>query len=337
MPLIEVSNLRKVYRTHKSREGLKGAFINLFHREYEDKVAVDDISFQVEKGELVGYIGPNGAGKSTTVKMLTGILTPTGGHIQVGDYVPYKQRHHYTQTIGVVFGQRTQLWWDIAVIESFKLLQKVYQVPENIFRERLDRFTKLLDLDELLNKPVRKLSLGQRMRCDLVASLLHDPRILFLDEPTIGLDVIGKLGIRDFLGQINQEFGTTMLLTTHDLDEIEKLCKRVIIIDHGHILYDGSLDGLREAYASERQVTFQLDDAYDLDVLKGSHGFGDRIQWDAVDSVRVKLTFKQQEIRPAEVIGKFLQQTPVRDISIEEPSIEEIVSHIYSGQEHAII
>lgn len=335
MSLIEVQDLCKTYRTFKRREGIGGALLNLVHREYEDVKAVDRISFQVEPGELVGYIGPNGAGKSTTIKMLTGILTPTSGKLKVGDYVPHKQRRAYVRTIGVVFGQRTQLWWDIAVIESFKLLRKVYQVPEKDFRERLGVFKEMLDLEPLLNIPVRKLSLGQRMRCDLVASLLHDPRILFLDEPTIGLDVIGKIAIRDFLGKIKRELGTTMLLTTHDLDEIEKLCERVIIIDHGKILYDGHLDGLRQKYASERQVIFQFDEAYDLEALKQATELDDRVTWEAIDAARLKIHFHQHEIRATEIIGQLIQRAPVRDIKIEEPSVEEIVGEIYSGRSEA--
>jgi len=332
MKLIEVQQLRKVYRTHKRREGMAGALLNLVHRTYQDVVAVDGIDFSVASGELVGYIGPNGAGKSTTIKMLTGILVPTAGSIRVGEFVPWKQRQEYVRTIGVVFGQRTQLWWDIAVIESFRLLRKIYQVPEPLFQQRLDHFKKVLDLEPLLQIPVRKLSLGQRMRCDLVASLLHHPKVLFLDEPTIGLDVMGKLGIREFLAQIQRELGTTMLLTTHDLDEIEKLCRRVIIIDKGRILYDGDLAGLREQFATERRVTFQFDETYDQAALQAATGWGEAVRWEAVDPVRLRLSFRPRDVRPAELIGKVLQQTAVRDIAIEEPSIEEIVSRIYSGQ-----
>jgi ABC-2 type transport system ATP-binding protein len=332
MSLIEVQRLRKVYRTFKRREGIAGALINLVHREYEDVTAVAGVSFAIEPGELVGYIGPNGAGKSTTIKMLTGILVPTDGEMRVGEFVPWRQRQDYVRTIGVVFGQRTQLWWDIAVIESFKLLRRVYQVPEGLFQERLTKFKQVLDLEPLLNIPVRKLSLGQRMRCDLVASLLHNPRILFLDEPTIGLDVLGKLGIREFLGHISRELGTTMLLTTHDLDEIEKLCQRVIIIDKGRILYDGGLAGLRERYAGDRRMTFQFDESFDLEAIKRATALPEGIVWEAVDPVHLKVTFRPKEIRPTDIIGRVIQQASVRDISIEETSIEDIVSRIYSGK-----
>jgi len=330
MALIEVEQLTKVFRNFKRKEGLGGALINLFHRNYESVRAVDGISFEIDRGELVGYIGPNGAGKSTTVKMLTGILVPTSGRVEVDRFVPYRQRHEYTRTIGVVFGQRTQLWWDIAVIESFKLLRKVYRVPGPLFEERLELFRRLLDLDPLLHMPVRKLSLGQRMRCDLVASLLHHPRVLFLDEPTIGLDVVARLNIREFLGQINRELGTTMILTTHDLAEIEKLCQRVLIIDHGRILYDGSLEGLREKYSRDRRIIFQLSESRPLDELQGAVQGNGRVEWRQPEPHRLEAIFRRDLIGPAEIIGRVIQYAAVHDITIEEPSIEEIVRRIYS-------
>ncbi len=222
----------------KNREGLGGALKDLLRREYTEVEAVKQISFQIPQGEICGYIGENGAGKSTTIKMLTGILVPTSGKVEVGGYVPFKEREKFVKNIGVVFGQRSQLWWDIGVIESFHLLRKVYRVPENDFRKRLDELVERLQLGELLNRPVRKLSLGQRMRCELVASLLHNPAILFLDEPTIGLDILVKTEIRDFLMGLNKEYGTTILLTTHDLQDIEALCSRVIMLDDGSIIYD---------------------------------------------------------------------------------------------------
>ena len=243
MPIIEVSNLSKTYRSFDRREGVWGSVLDLFQREYRDVVAVESISFSVDKGELIGYIGPNGAGKSTSIKMLTGILKPTGGEMLVNGFHPYRQRKVYTKHIGVVFGQRTQLWWDIAVIESFKLLAKIYQVGDADFTERLGRLTEILDLGAVLRLPVRKLSLGQRMRCDLAASLLHNPKVLFLDEPTIGLDTVGKDAIRGFLRQVNREYDTTIILTTHDLKEIEELCKRIIVLDKGKIIYDGKSAG----------------------------------------------------------------------------------------------
>ena len=330
MAIIEAEGLTKTYRNVKRKKGLKGAVIDLFYREYEEIKAVDEISFQINSGELIGYIGSNGAGKSTTIKMLTGILIPTSGYLQVNGFTPHKQRHEYTRHIGVVFGQRTQLWWDIPVIESFKLLQKVYQIPKTEFEQRLSRFVTLLELNELLNTPVRKLSLGQRMRCDLVASMLHNPKILFLDEPTIGLDVIGKLRIREFLGKINREMDVTMILTTHDLKEIEELCERLLIIDHGKVLYDGGIAKLRDRYTLDRFIIFQLSEALSTDELKSEMGFNGIVSWENVDSLRLKVTFSKDHVKPAEIIENVLKRFPVHDITIEEPSIESIVSRIYS-------
>lgn len=248
MAIIEAKDLTKDFKVFKRREGVWGAFQDLFHREYSTLKAVNKINFAVQKGEMVGYIGANGAGKSTTIKMLTGILVPTSGYLQVNGFVPHKERQEYTRDIGVVFGQRSQLWWDIAVIESFQLLGRIYRVPKEEFNKRLDKFSDILDLGQLLHRPVRKLSLGQRMRCELAAALLHNPAILFLDEPTIGLDVLAKVKIRDFLKEINEEFETTVILTTHDLGDIEALCSRVAIIDKGKMLYDGALSVLRQQW-----------------------------------------------------------------------------------------
>lgn len=244
MALIEARGLTKEFKIFRRREGVAGAFRDLFWREYKSLKAVDGIDFLVNRGEMVGYIGANGAGKSTTIKMLTGILVPTSGTVAVDGYIPYKDREVYTRKIGVVFGQRSQLWWDIAVIESFKLLRRIYDVSSDDFTRRLKMFDDILELNSFLHLPVRKLSLGQRMRCDLAAALLHNPAILFLDEPTIGLDVLAKAKIREFLKEINSEYQTTVILTTHDLGDIEALCPRVAIIDKGTMLYDGSVENL---------------------------------------------------------------------------------------------
>ncbi len=332
MALIEVENLNKVYKNFKRKEGLKGALINLFYREHDEIRAVDDISFSINSGELVGYIGPNGAGKSTTIKMLTGILIPTSGRLVVNNLIPYKQRYEYTKQIGVVFGQRTQLWWDIPVIESFKLLRKIYQIPKNLYDDRLLKFKHLLDLDPILNIPVRKLSLGQRMRCDLVASLLHNPSVLFLDEPTIGLDIIGKLSIRQFLEKINKELGITIILTTHDLKEIEVLCKRLITIDRGKILYDGNIDGLLNHYTLDRSITFQLLEDFDFNKLKTKLDFSSDVKLEKLDQLRLKINFSSEALNPAKIIEDVIKEIEVNDIAIEEPSIEEIVGRIYSEQ-----
>ncbi|MBN2083293.1 ATP-binding cassette domain-containing protein [bacterium] len=257
-PIITVSGLTKVYRSYDRREGLGGALLDLFKRRYRDVRAVDGVSFEIGRGEMVGYIGANGAGKSTTIKMLTGILTPTSGGISVNGLEPQRERYRHARQIGVVFGQRTQLWWDLAVIEAFHLLQKIYKVPSDLYRQRLDTFIEVLDISEQLHTPVRKLSLGQRMKCDLCASLLHKPPLLFLDEPTIGLDVAVKERIRRFIRYINREEGTTIILTTHDLTDIEELCPRIIIIDQGRVIYDGATEEIKDRFGRRRRVVLSF-------------------------------------------------------------------------------
>ncbi|MDU5949703.1 MAG: ABC transporter ATP-binding protein, partial [Paenibacillus macerans] len=288
MAAIEVRDLRKTFKVQKNREGLKGAFLDLFKREYNEVAAVKDISFQIPEGEICGYIGENGAGKSTTIKMLTGILVPTSGHLKVGGFVPYEEREKFVQHIGVVFGQRSQLWWDIGVIESFELLRKVYRVPQADYKKRLDELVERLQLQELLNRPVRKLSLGQRMRCELVAALLHNPSIVFLDEPTIGLDIVVKSEIRDFLKDMNREHGTTILLTTHDLQDIEALCSRVIMLDDGRIIYDGGLEELKNRWGTGREVLFQFGMATKLDQLRSWTG-SLPVVWTAENDLNAKV------------------------------------------------
>jgi ABC-2 type transport system ATP-binding protein len=330
MPFIEVTNLKKEFRVFKHREGVLGAFRDLFQREYKTLAAVDGISLSIDKGEFVGYIGPNGAGKSTTIKMMTGILMPTSGEIVANNYRPYADRTRYTKKIGVVFGQRTQLWWDIAVIESFKLLRRIYDVPEPEYRERLAFFRELLGLDEFLHSPVRKLSLGQRMRCEVAAALLHNPPIVFLDEPTIGLDLIAKDRIRQFLKSINRELNTTILLTTHDLSDIEELCRRVIIIDKGKLLYDGSLDALRHRLGKYNLINIRLDDrrhCFNLDhVLGGGNG----IQWEHTDELSYRVRYDREKVSSAEIIRKIVNEVPIHDIYIEAEPIEDIIKTIYS-------
>ncbi len=330
MSLIEVRQLRKQFRTFRHREGVWGAFRDLFRRDYRTLDAVNDISFTIDEGDFVGYIGPNGAGKSTTIKMLTGILVPTSGEIVSGGYRPYEDRTRYTKTIGVVFGQRTQLWWDIAVIESFKLLRRIYDVPDPDFRRRLDTFRELLELEDILHSPVRKLSLGQRMRCDIAAALLHNPRILFLDEPTIGLDLVAKERIRGFLKEINRTLRTTILLTTHDLTDIEELCRRIIIIDHGKLLYDGTIDELRLRLGRFNQIQIHLQDRRDSDRLDLALGKGNGIQWEHIDELSCRIRYNRAEISSAEMIRTIVNEVPVRDIYVEAEPIEDIIRNIYS-------
>ncbi len=330
MSFIEVHNLRKEFRVFKHREGVWGAFKDLFQRNYQPLVAVNGINFSIEKGEFVGYIGPNGAGKSTTIKMMTGILMPTSGEIVANGFRPYEDRARYTKNIGVVFGQRTQLWWDIAVVESFKLLRRIYDVPEADYRKRLAFFSDLLGLDEFLHSPVRKLSLGQRMRCEMAAALLHNPPIVFLDEPTIGLDLVAKDRIREFLKDINRTLSTTILLTTHDLSDIEELCRRVIIIDKGKLLYDGSLDGLRHRLGRYNLINVHLEDRTHRLKLDAALGGGNGIRWEHVDDLTYRIRFDREQVSSADIIRKIINEVPIRDIYVEAEPIEDIIKNIYS-------
>ncbi len=329
-PLISVRDLTKHFRTFKRREGVWGAMRNLVKREYIAVRAVDRVTFEIQRGDMVGYIGPNGAGKSTTIKMLTGILVPTGGEILSNGFVPWRQRRQYVKTIGVVFGQRTQLWWDIAVVESFKLLRKIYDVSQRDYDERMEMFNHVLNLKDYLHTPVRKLSLGERMRCDLAAALLHNPPILFLDEPTIGLDVVAKDHIRQFLKEINQRYRTTVLLTTHDLDDIEELCKRIMIIDHGRLLYDGPLALLKQKLLRTKQVKFVVKDGEQAARLPALEKDGLRIE--AVDHLTYRIVFDRTKTSTAELLRQILAEVEVRDLLIEDEPIEEIVKRIYAGE-----
>ncbi|MRR09430.1 ATP-binding cassette domain-containing protein [bacterium] len=328
MPIIEAHSLSKYFKRFRRRPGLVGAVRDLWHRRYEVVRAVDCIDLSVERGEVIGYIGPNGAGKSTTIKMLTGILVPTAGSLAVQGLVPHKDRYRHVRTIGVVFGQRTQLWWDIAVIEAFNLLQKIYEIPAAEYRQRLDRFNRVLGLEDLLSIPVRKLSLGQRMRCDLAASLLHNPSILFLDEPTIGLDVAVKASIRDFIREINREQGTTVILTTHDLSDIEELCSRVIMIDAGRLIYDGGLRELKERVDIPRRLLvetiFPINASKMMLLLKDY-----QLGVTAVDPYRWELSFSKSRVNLPRLMQLLLDTLEVRDLELEEPAIEEIVRQIY--------
>ena len=330
-PIIEVQGLVKEFRTFRRREGVLGALQNLFVREYVTVQAVDHINFTIEPGEMVGCIGANGAGKSTTIKMLTGILVPTGGKVLANGYVPYRDRRRYTKRIGVVFGQRTQLWWDIAVIESFKLLKEIYEIPAADYRRRMGLFSEILGLKNYLHTPVRKLSLGERMRCDLAASLLHNPPLLFLDEPTIGLDVVAKDHIREFLKEVNHTEQTTVLLTTHDLSDIEELCKRIIIIDKGKILFDGDLQEMKNRLAKFNQVKFFLKDR--AQVAKLARITTDGASCERIDELTYLMRFERDRHSSAEVIRNLVNTLEVRDIIVGEEPIEDIVKRIYLSGE----
>ncbi len=286
--------------------------------------AVDDLTFSIERGSVVGYIGPNGAGKSTTVKMLTGILVPSAGRISVGGLEPSKQRIQLARRIGTMFGQRVQLWWDLPLIESFELLRHIYKVPAERFRENLATYREVLDLDPFLHTPVRQLSLGQRVRGELSAVMLHDPEILFLDEPTIGLDVVAKERVREFLTRVNRERGVTVLLTTHDLADIERLCSRILMIDHGRLIYDGTVDDLLARYGTERTLVVDLEEpAPPLDVP------GARVV--QVDGPRQWLRFRREDVSAASLTAAVAERARLVDLAIEEPDIEDVVRRIYLG------
>jgi viologen exporter family transport system ATP-binding protein len=328
--LIHVRDLSKSFRSFKRREGVWGSIQNLIVREYRTVAAVEGVSFDINRGEMVGYIGPNGAGKSTTIKMLTGILVPSSGEIRINGYIPHRQRRQYVKTIGVVFGQRTQLWWDIAVIESFKLLRRIYDVPQRDFEARMEQFNAILNIRDYLHTPVRKLSLGERMRCDIAAALLHNPPLLFLDEPTIGLDVVAKHHIRQFLRVINREFRTTVLLTTHDLDDIEELCRRIMIIDHGKVLYDGQLAQLKQQLLRVKQIKFALKDRAQADAL--SPFSRDGLDLEQVDELTYRIRFDRTSVSTSDLIRQILGAVEVRDLLIEDEPIEEIIKRIYAGE-----
>ncbi|MCP5094086.1 MAG: ATP-binding cassette domain-containing protein [Chloroflexi bacterium] len=325
MSIISVSNLQKHFSLNKQHRGAFGAVRTLFSREVTAVKAVDNITFLVEPGELVGYLGPNGAGKSTTIKMLTGLLVPTGGELIVNGRIPWKERRTYVNRIGAVFGQRTTLWWDLPVIESLELLQHIYKVPTDRFKQNMRQFNELLELTPFLNTPVRSLSLGQRMRADICAALLHDPDLLFLDEPTIGLDVVAKERIRRFIKQINQEKGTTILLTTHDMADVQKLCQRVMIIDQGKLLYDGGLDALQAEFGGKRELVVDYAEQYvdvsvlDAEVVERENG-------------RVTYQFERSTISASDLIGRLSAQYRIHDLAVREPDIEATIRRIYEEQ-----
>jgi len=300
MSIIEARNLCKTFKIAKNREGLKGNLLNLIKPEYEFKKAVNNINFKIGKGEMVGYIGENGAGKSTTIKMLTGILTPTSGEAIINGVVPYKNRVKNNMQIGVVFGQRTQLWWDTPVIESYKLIQKMYEVPIATYRKNLEMFTELLELEPLLSIPVRQLSLGQKMRCEIAASFLHNPKIVYLDEPTVGLDIFIKDKMREFVKTVNRENGVTVILTSHDLRDIEEICSRVIIIDKGSIAYDGSVDEIKNSLGAFRIIEFKvrnINKEFDAFVINNNYPFSLL----SMDSYKIKIKFDGNKMTAANV------------------------------------
>lgn len=332
--MIYVNNITKEFKKVEKDQGLKGSIKSLFNRKYTVVKAVDDISFHVPKGEILGFIGANGAGKSTTIKMLTGILTPTSGEIEINGQIPYKNRKKYVKEIGVVFGQRTQLWWDLPLVETFSVLKQIYEVDDKNFEKRMGFLNEVLELKDFIKSPVRTLSLGQRMRADLAASMIHNPKVLFLDEPTIGLDVAVKNNIRKAITQINEQEQTTIILTTHDLNDIESLCKRIVMIDKGKLMYDGSLADMKNQFGKYREVTMSLDENDDIskvDIVK-DFGVSKKDIKVNITKEKVTVTFNTEKITVQKMLSYILDKLHVKDISVTDVNIEEIVCRMYGKE-----
>jgi ABC-type uncharacterized transport system ATPase subunit len=336
MSLIEAKDVARHFKVLNRREGLMGAMRDLFSGDYRTVKAVDGVSFDIQPGEIVGYIGPNGAGKSTTIKMMTGILKPTGGHLLVDGNVPYENRQKNAQNMGVIFGQRTQLWWDLPVIESFKILKEIYQVSDEVYEQQIGLFNDLVDLRPLYTTQVRKLSLGQRMLCDIAASFLHNPKVVFLDEPSIGLDVSIKSKIRTVIKELNSTHNTTIILTTHDLGDVEALCRRIIIIDKGKIIYDGDIKHVNEMFGAYRTLKVQIFDFKDgtMDLLRAKLGErfdGVPIIVENTEPGWTDVTVNQDEVPLLDVLNFAMGTFAVRDVRIVEISMENVVQKIYDG------
>jgi len=319
--MIELSHVCKNYRVAKRSSGFKEAVKAVFSRQYTTVHALTDISFSIPDGEIVGYIGPNGAGKSTTIKIMSGVLTPDSGLCNINGYIPWKNRKEYTKKIGVVFGQRSQLWWDVPVIDSFELLKEMYEIDPAVYRNSLDELVELLNLEDLLKTPTRVLSLGQRMKCEIAASLLHHPDILFLDEPTIGLDTVSKLAIRQFIKKINRERKTTVILTTHDMQDIEALAERILLMGKGTLIFDGSLETMGSAVNHTKHINIK----YDGDLLAVPEGV--TIIKSTAEQIIVKIDTTQTTV--PDILSTFSNQVEIKDISITSPSVEELVAMMY--------
>lgn len=320
--MIEVESLCKSFRVSKRNAGIGAAVKSLFNPQYTIVKALDDVSFKIDEGEIVGYIGPNGAGKSTTIKIISGILVPDSGSCNILGNTPWKDRINHVKNIGVVFGQRSQLWWDVPVMDSFNLLKDIYKIPENIFKDNLELLTATLDLSSLLSTPVRQLSLGQRMRCEIGASLLHNPRILFLDEPTIGLDAVSKIAVRSFIKTINRERKVTVILTTHDMNDIEALADRIILIGRGKILLDGTLTELKSKFVNQKTLIVDFTESSDEIHIKGTEVL-------SRSKERMTLSVDLERIRVSEVIGLLSDKLDILDVSVESRPIEEIIVDLY--------
>lgn len=331
--MIHVSHISKEFKKTIKDPGLKGSIKSLFAPKYKSIMAVNDVSFDVAKGEILGFIGPNGAGKSTCIKMLTGIQTPTSGQCEINGLIPQKSRVKYVKDIGVVFGQRTQLWWDLPLTESFTVLKEIYDVPDAQYKQRLDMFYEVLGIKDFMGSPVRTLSLGQRMRADIAAAMLHNPKVLFLDEPTIGLDVVVKDSIRHMISTINKEEGTTVILTTHDLNDIELLCKRIVLIDKGSLIYDGTIDNIKHRYGKMKEIQFSSkdNDFSHLDYSKEFSTDSDSITTET-DNGQMSVTFDSSVFDVEQILGYSMKNCSISDIVIKDTDIEEIIRKIYKSE-----
>ncbi|WP_173459311.1 ATP-binding cassette domain-containing protein [Ruminococcus flavefaciens] len=325
--IIEIKNVSKEFRVLNRREGLKGSLKDLFSRDYKTVRAVDNISMNIQQGEIVGYLGPNGAGKSTTIKMMTGVLEPTSGEILVGGNVPYENRTKNAQEIGVVFGQRSQLWWALPLVESFKILKDIYQIPDEKYESILKLYRSLVDIEPLLHKPVRQMSLGQRTLSDILAAFLHDPKIVFLDEPTIGLDVAMKARIRTLIHALNKERNTTVILTTHDMGDVDALCKRIVIIDKGKMLYDNDIEHLKGFFGSYRTLKIRIDG----DLKEQAELIQKELPEFSVsaDDEWISVLVDEEKAKVMDVLGKLQHSFNIRDMQLEEISTEEVIKKIY--------
>lgn len=327
MSVIEVKHLKKYFKVHKKEPGLSGSIKSLFTRKYEEVKAVDNISFSISEGELVGFIGPNGAGKTTTLKSLSGLLYPTEGQLSVLGFNPWERKEAYLKQIALVMGQKNQLWWDLPPLETFTLNKEIYEIPEKQFRQTLDELVKLLEVEDILKIQVRKLSLGQRMKCELIAALLHSPKVLFLDEPTIGLDVVMQKKMRDFVREYNHRKNATIILTSHYMGDVKELCKRVVIIDKGKLVFDGRLDEIVQKFADHKLLTLVLSKEIDPTVI------------DEIGEIKeflypkLILSVKRKDI--SRITAEALEKLPVADLSIEEPPIEDVIRELFTGKDYA--
>lgn len=322
--VIQVNGLCKSYKISKRSKGVIGNFVNLFYPKLEIKKAISDLNFVIKKGEAVGFIGPNGAGKSTTIKVLSGILYPDGGTITVAGVNPFEKRVKFVSKIGVVFGQKTQLNWDLPVIDSFELLKSIYKIPEDEYKKNLELFIDLLKMEDFIYQPVRQLSLGQRMRADIAAALLHSPEIVFLDEPTIGLDIVAKESIREFIKEINKKKKVTIIFTTHDIQDIVSTCRRIIIIDKGKLIFDGTVEQLINKYDNRRKLIVKLE--HDIDITEFAI---EKVKVEYIDSEEISFSFEEDGTKLSEIISMLNEKYVIKDLNIEKIEIEEIIKEIY--------